>query len=128
MKKANSAVRIAASAAAVIAGLIPVTASAQVQGVNLNGRYQCVALCFGPPGGIAVVTQYGWQLNVVNDAGVPSKAWVDYPGRIWVEQFDQGALYTPDGLRIQFDRGTVWQRVLDVPLGPPVLPPPVRLR
>ena len=75
-----SVVRTAASAFAIIVALIPFAASAQVQGVSLNGRYQCVALCFGPPGGIAVVTQYGWQLNVVNDAGVPSRGWVDYPG------------------------------------------------
>src|SRR5579862_7125670 len=123
MGTAMSVVRTAASAGALVTALIPSTASAQVQGVNLNGRYQCVALCFGPPGGVAVVTQYGWQLNVVNDAGVPSRGWVEYPGRIWLEQFGLGALYTPDGLRIQFDRGTVWQRILDLPPPPPGPPP-----
>jgi hypothetical protein len=127
MGTAMSVVRTAASAVALVTALIPFTASAQVQGVNLNGRYQCVALCFGPPGGVAVVTQYGWQLNVVNDAGVPSRGWVEYPGRIWLEQFGLGALYTPDGLRIQFDRGTVWQRILDLPPPPPG-PPPFRRR
>jgi hypothetical protein len=128
MGKAVNTVRMAISAAAMAVVLGPVAASAQVQGVNLNGRYQCLALCFGPPGGVAVVTRYGWQLNVVNEAGVPSRGWVDYPGRIWLEQYGLGALYTPDGLRIQFDRGTVWQRILDVVPPPPLVPPPVRRR
>jgi hypothetical protein len=41
---------------------------------------------------------------------------VDYPGRIWVRDANQGAIYSPDGLVIQFDRGAVWQRVADVPV------------
>jgi hypothetical protein len=31
---------------------------ASAQGVNLSGPWQCVALCLGPPGGIAYITQY----------------------------------------------------------------------
>jgi hypothetical protein len=27
-------------------------------------------------------TQNGWELNMVNDAGLASRAWFDYPGRI----------------------------------------------
>jgi hypothetical protein len=71
--------RMTLSAVAVMATLVPSDASAQ--GLNLSGRWQCVALCLGPPGSIAFITQYGWELNVVNDAGESSRAWVDYPGR-----------------------------------------------
>jgi len=101
--------RTLTSALAISATLIATDGSAQVQGVDLNGRFRCVALC-GTPGGFAFITQNGWQLNVLSDAGVPSRAWVDYPGRIWVEQANQGAIYSPDGMTIQFDRGTIWRR------------------
>jgi hypothetical protein len=94
--------------------------AASAQGVNLSGPWQCVALCFGPPGGIAYITQYGWDLNVL--AGVPSRAWIDYPGHIWFRIGNQGAIYSPDGFTIQFDSGTIWQRAPEVP------PPPIRSR
>jgi hypothetical protein len=68
----------------------------------------------------------GWQLNMVSEAGVPSRAWVDYPGRIWIEVANQGAIYSPDGFTLQFDRGTIWQRAPEVP--PPLSPPPLRRR
>ena len=45
-----------------------VTANAYAQGVNLSGPWQCVALCAGPPGGFAYITQNGWDLNLVNEA------------------------------------------------------------
>jgi hypothetical protein len=64
--------------------------------------------------------QNGWELNMVNDAGQPSRAWVNYPGRIWVASANMGAIYSPDGMVIQFDNGTVWQRA---PETPPALPP-----
>jgi hypothetical protein len=106
------------SAIAVSAALVATDASAQI--VNLTGRYRCVELCAPAlQGQFAFVTQNGWELNVVNDAGEASRAWVDYPGRIWVQQANQGAVYSPDGLTVQFDRGTVWQRVPDVPPPPP---------
>jgi len=91
------------------AALAATTAAAQVEGINLTGQYKCVAACAG--GGDAFITQYGWQLNVTSDAGVPSRAWVEYPGRIWVDQAYQGAMYSTDGNTIQFDRGTIWQRI-----------------
>jgi hypothetical protein len=78
----------------VLAALISTGALAQVQGVDLNGRYRCVAQCPGVPGGYAFITQNGWELNVVNDAGQASRAWVDYPGRLWVNQANQGAIST----------------------------------
>ena len=119
----------AARAMAAIAGLIPAAASAQVQGVDLNGRYQCVAMRTSAPGSSAFITQYGSRLNIVNEAGTPSRASGDYPGRIRIEQANQGAIYSPDGIRIQFDRGTVWQRVREIVFPPPAPPPPpVRVR
>lgn len=35
------------------------TAAASAQGVNLSGRWQCIALCLGPPGSLAFITQNG---------------------------------------------------------------------
>jgi len=108
------------SATAMAAALITTDASAQV---NLTGRYRCMAVCTpGLQNQFAFITQNGWELNVVNDAGEPSRAWVDYPGRLWIQAANQGAIYSPDGLTIQFDRGTIWQRVPDLP------PPPRRVR
>jgi hypothetical protein len=51
-------------------------------------------------------------MNLVNEAGIPSRAWIDYPGHIWVQNWNEGAVYSPDGMIIQFDHGTVWQRVV----------------
>ena len=113
------------STAASVATILFVTpATAQVNGVDLNGRYLCVANCLGEPGIIAFVTQHGWELNMVNDAGQPSRAWVNYPGRLWVDRLQEGAIYSPDGMTIQFDHGTIWQRAVELP--PP--PPPLRRR
>ena len=84
------------------------SASAQVL---LSGEYQCVQNCVGP--GVAHVTQNGFELNLVNEVGQPSRAWIDYPGHIWVQYWNEGAVYTPDGMTIQFDRGSVWQRVVE---------------
>ena len=90
---------------------------ASAQGSNLSGRWQCMAQCLGPPGGFAFITQNGWDLNIVNDAGMASRAWEDYPGHIWIEGVQMGALYSPDGYTLQFTNGTIWQRA-------PILPPP----
>jgi hypothetical protein len=106
------------SAVAVLGSFYAADASAQT--ANLSGRWQCMALCNGPTGSYAFITQNGWDLNVLNDVGEPSHAWVDYPGHIWIERSSQGALSSPDGLTLQFDRGTIWQRAPDMP--PPLLP------
>ena len=119
MRKALSATVIAAEAL-IATALIATHTSAQVRGVDLNGQYQCMALCPGGPGSFAFITQYGWELNVVNDAGQPSRGWVDWPGHIWVDRAQQGAIYSPDGLTIQFDSGTIWQRFVEPPLPPRV--------
>ena len=109
-------------AAAIAAGVAVTPAAAQ--DINLSGRYQCIQACVSPvPGQFAYITQYGRrELNVVNEAGAGSRAWIDYPGRMWIEGAHEGAVYSADGMTIQFDRGTVWQRVVDLP--PP--PPPLR--
>ena len=57
------------------------TTGASAQAINLTGRWQCMALCLGPPGGFGFITQNGWDLNLVNDVGAASRAWVDYPGQ-----------------------------------------------
>jgi hypothetical protein len=108
------------SAVVIMSALAATDASAQVNGVNLNGPWRCVASCLGARSSPAFITQNGWELNVVNDAGQASRAWVEYPGRIWVQQQNQGAIYSPDGMTLQFDGGTIWQR--------PALAPPPRRR
>jgi hypothetical protein len=40
----------------------------------------------------------------------------------WVEQANQGAVYSVEGLALQFDGGAVWQRVVEMPPPPPPLP------
>jgi hypothetical protein len=99
---------------AMIAALAATDASAQ--GVNLTGQFRCVQLCAaGLQGQPAFVTQNGWNLNLLNEAGEPSRAWVDWSGHIWAESWHEGALFSSDGMTIQFDRGTVWQRDLGEP-------------
>jgi len=89
---------------------------ASAQDVNLSGRYVCVQGCAtNSPQQFAYVTQNGWNLNLVNEAGQPSRAWVDWPGRIWADNYHDGAIVSPDGMVIQFDHGTVWQRDLGLP-------------
>jgi hypothetical protein len=105
--------RIILSAVSMMAALVATDASAQ--SVNLTGRWQCVASCAAPPGSYAFITQNGWEINVVSESGVPSRAWFNWPGRIWVERANEGAVYSPDGFTLQFDRGTVWQRAPEVP-------------
>jgi hypothetical protein len=112
--------RLTTIAIALSATLAATAASAQDL-VNLTGRYVCVQQCTAAaPGQFAFVTQNGWELNMVTEAGVPSRAWVNYPGRLWIDRANMGAIYSPDGMTIQFDNGTIWQRALQVPPPPPV--------
>jgi hypothetical protein len=98
---------------------------ASAQTVNLTGAYNCIIACrAGPAGGPAFITQNGPNLNLLNEAGQSSRAWPDVfapATRIWVDAWNEGAVYSPDGMTIQFDNGTIWQR----DLGPP--PPPLRV-
>ena len=91
------------------------TAGASAQGIDLTGQYHCVQNCKGP--GPVYVTQHGWDLLLVNEAGQP-RGLNDWPGHIWAQFWNEGAVVSPDGLTIQFDDGTVWRRDL----------PPLRAR
>jgi len=106
--------------AALVASLYAATSPVQAQVLNLSGQFQCIQACTGP--GPAYVTQNGWQLNLVNEVGAPSVGWIDYPGHIWAQNWNEGAVYSSDGMTIQFDNGSVWQRYIPPP------PPPVIIR
>ena len=99
------------------------TTAASAQSIDLTGTYQCIQMCRGDA--LAHVTQNGPQLNLVTEAGVPSRAWPDWyapASRIWIDTYNISAVYSPDGMLIQFDNGTIWQRFVPPP------PPPVRRR
>jgi hypothetical protein len=108
-----------------VIGILAVVAatSASAQSVNLTGAYRCVEACRGGlVGGPAFITQNGAQLNLLNEAGEASRAWPDWfapATRIWVENYNYGAVYSPDGILIQFDNGTIWHRDLGSPPPPP---------
>jgi hypothetical protein len=101
--------------------LAVVTATgASAQSLNLTGAYKCVQMCRGDL--LAYVTQNGPEINLTTEAGQPSRAWPDWfapATRIWAESLAQGAVYSPDGILIQFDGGTIWQRYIPPP------PPPI---
>lgn len=108
--------------AVVTTALAPTLVSAQ--SMNLTGIYKCVQMCRGALP--AYVTQNGPELNLLTEAGQPSRAWPDWyspANRIWIDAFNESAVYSPDGMLIQFDNGTIWQRDL-----PPPPPPPRRRR
>ena len=95
------------------------TTGASAQSLNLTGVYKCIQVCRGDLP--AYITQNGAELDLLTEAGIPSRAWPDwfYPAsRIWIDAYNIGAVYSPDGTLIQFDNGTIWQR--DVPPPPPV--------
>ena len=97
--------------------------AASAQSVDLTGTWKCIQRCRGDA--LAYVTQNGPQLNLVTEAGVPSRAWPDWyfpASRIWIDAYNISAVYSPDGMLIQFDNGTVWQRYIPPP------PPPLRSR
>jgi hypothetical protein len=100
--------------------------SALAQSINLTGTYRCIQDCRdGYLGAPAFVTQNGDQVNLVAETGESYRAWPDVTApdsRIWIDARDESAVYSPDGMRIQFDDGRVWQR----DIGPP--PPPPGLR
>jgi hypothetical protein len=94
---------------------------ASAETVNLTGTYRCIQMCRGGMlGAPTFVTQNGQAVNLTTESGESYRAWPDWSApdsRIWIEARGEGAVYSPDGMRIQFDDGRVWQR--DIP--PPVV-------
>jgi len=91
------------------------------QSINLTGIYTCVQMCRGNLP--ARITQNGPELNLLTESGVPSRAWPDWfapANRIWVDALNESAVFSPDGMLVQFDNGTIWRRGLP--------PPPLRRR
>jgi hypothetical protein len=108
----------------VIGAVAAFTSGASAQSINLTGTYRCIQNCRdGYLGAPAFVTQNWNQLNLVTETGESFRAWPDLAApasRIWIDARNESAVYSPDGMRIQFDDGRVWQR----DLGPPPPPPP----
>jgi hypothetical protein len=106
----------------VIGAVAAFASSASAQSINLTGTYRCIQDCRdGNQGAPAFVTQNRDQVNLVTETGVSYRAWPDVTApfsRIWIEARNEGAVYSPDGARIQFDDGRVWQR----DFGPPPRP------
>jgi hypothetical protein len=100
----------------------PIISPGQV--LNLSGQFLCVEGCAGGRPGLAFVTQNGWDINLVNELGQPTRAWVDWPGHIWALNWNEGAVYSPDGMTIQFDNGTVWRRNIELLALPSASPSP----
>lgn len=108
---------------AIVAAATLAASGASAQSVNLTGAYQCVQMCRGDR--LAYVTQNGASLNLLTEAGVATRAWPDWyapMSRLWIDLYNISAVYTPDGMAIQFDNGTIWQRYVPPP------PPPARRR
>jgi hypothetical protein len=82
---------------------------------NLSGVYRCVHKCAGA-GHAQIITRNGRQLDVTNEIGQPSSAWIDWPGHFWTDSWNQGAVYSADGRTIQFDSGSVWVLVVPTPI------------
>lgn len=105
--------------AALAAATMLTASAASAQTANLTGAWRCVENCRAPSPTPAVITQNGPNLNLVNEFGEPTRAWPDTfaPNtRIWADNWNVGAVYSPDGMMLQFDNGTIWQR----DMGPPV--------
>src|ERR1700733_7970046 len=96
-------------------------AAASAETVNLTGTYRCIQLCRdGMLGAPTFVTQNGDAVNLTTETGEAYRAWPDWTApcsRIWSDARAEGAVYSPDGMRIQFDDGRVWQR----DIGPPAV-------
>jgi hypothetical protein len=106
----------------VIGAVAAFASSASAQSVNLTGTYRCIQACRdGYLGAPAFVTQNGDNVNLVTETGESYRAWPDLTapyGRLWIDARNEGVVFSPDGMRIQFDDGRVWQR----DMGPPPRP------
>ncbi|MDE1935732.1 hypothetical protein [Bradyrhizobium sp.] len=94
--------------------------AASAETVNLTGTYRCIQMCRdGMIGAPVFVTQNGDSVNLTTETGATYHAWPDWnapASRLWIDAKNESAVYSPDGMRIQFDDGRVWQRAL-----PPVV-------
>jgi hypothetical protein len=106
-----------------IAGLLAAGAAGSASAepfTNLTGTYRCVQMCRdGMIGAPTFVTQNGDSVNLTTETGQSFRAWPDWSApnsRLWIDARDEGAVYSPDGMRIQFDDGRVWQRALLPPV------------
>lgn len=94
--------------------------AASAETVNLTGTYRCIQMCRdGMIGAPVFVTQNGDSVNLTTETGTTYHAWPDWnapASRLWIDAKNESAVYSPDGMRIQFDDGRVWQRAL-----PPVV-------
>jgi hypothetical protein len=93
-----------------LAAIFVTEASAQV--VDLTGRYRCIQVCSaGSIGKSGYVTRGEWGLNVRSETGASSRSWIQWfsPHRMWLEDWNEGAVFSADGMIIRFDRGTIWQ-------------------
>jgi hypothetical protein len=106
----------------VVVPVVIAQAPAPGQVLNLSGQFLCVEGCAVGQRGLVFVTQNGWDLNLVNELGQPTRAWVDWPGHIWAQNWNEGAVYSPDGMTIQFDNGTVWRRDIELVVLPSASP------
>src|SRR5260221_5323986 len=84
--------KLLASVLALLSTLVATDASAQ--GVDLNGRWRCIQLCRdGLVGAPAYVTQNGWEMNLLNEVGEPSRAGGDRGGPLGAPT----PLFRPEG-------------------------------
>jgi hypothetical protein len=112
MKHASLVVGLLAACVAGSASAEPLT--------NLTGTYRCIQMCRdGMIGAPTFVTQNGDSVNLTTETGESLRAWPDWNApfsRLWIDARDESAVYSPDGMRIQFDDGRVWQRDLPPPV------------
>ena len=105
----------------VFGAVVAFTSGASAQSINLTGTYRCIRNCVdGSVGAPAFVTQNGYSVNLVTETGDSYRAWPDVTApnsRIWIDARNEGAVYSPDGTRIQFDDGRIWQRDFRPPPG-----------
>jgi hypothetical protein len=108
----------------VIGAVAAFAGGASAQSINLTGTYRCIQDCRdGYLGAPAFVTQNGDNLNLVTETGESYRAWPDVTApnsRIWIDARNESAVYSPDGMRLQFDDGRVWQRDIGPPPSPVV--------
>jgi hypothetical protein len=64
---------------------------------------------WGLPAPRPYITQNGWAVNVLTETGVPGRGWMNWV-RIWVPAYNQGAVFSPYCITIQWDSGKIWRR------------------